>query len=414
MAAATVSAGLALPSLGLILHDGGRVTEATSNAGASSNGNAVATNNPSHSGRGSPSSPRSARSSDSPRRHPNTRRVRSARSLTRRLGTRTSRRLQVDQSLGIQHTARLVSVQTEDKLDGRDKEDKRKRHVSEYDAHVHMAAEDMQNRIAAACQAMHPYLVRLKPGQLILEVGSRSGDVALQLSKQFEDLIILPTEGTGDTSPALFLLLQERLAAIRDADSPSWRRRGALTATMIQQGTVKNRLGKILPPRYLDGANLQSWRQKLAPQDVNCICTVNVLQYLSAEGVEHFLQGSRDTLLNGGILLIAGPFIDYGEASDNLLVYDGTLQNFANSPDRNQEEIRGEMKWGCHDTQMIIAAANQVGFELVAQDEIRGAGGLMWLLIVLKKRVSRVLKPMHNESRTAKIARFKRSSLNQL
>jgi len=411
MATATASAGLALPSLGLVVHDGGRVTEAgLYNAGAngSSSGNGAATDRPPHSGRGSPSSPRSPKSR--PRSTSGERRSHSpGRSLqkwrtrgSRGHGSRVSRPgREVEQHLGIHHSGRLFSVQTDETFGLAEEEKRGRGELSEYDMQVHMAAEDMQNRLEAACQAMQPYLARLKSGQLIVEVGSRCGDVALMLSQKFQDLVILPTEGTGNTSPALFLLLQERLAANDvdiDAHNSRSKPRATLAASTFKRASTPARLGRILPPRFLDGGNLQSWKQKLASQDVNCICTVNVLQYLSADSLAHFLQGSRDTLVHGGTLLIAGPFIDGGEASDNLLVYDGTLQNFANSPARRLEDTRGEMKWGCHDTKLILALAAQVGLEFVAQREIRGVGGMMWLLIVLRKRL-RNLGPSSRKTR---------------
>ena len=43
------------------------------------------------------------------------------------------------------------------------------------------------------------------------EVGSRAGDMTLMFAERFPDLYILPTEGTGEASPSLFMLLQDRV-----------------------------------------------------------------------------------------------------------------------------------------------------------------------------------------------------------
>ena len=59
---------------------------------------------------------------------------------------------------------------------------------------------------------------RVNPSSISLgdQVGSRAGDMTLMFAERFPDLYILPTEGTGEASPSLFMLLQERSGMGKD------------------------------------------------------------------------------------------------------------------------------------------------------------------------------------------------------
>ena len=92
-------------------------------------------------------------------------------------------------------------------------------------------------------------------------------DLVLLFAERFQELYVLPTEGTGEASPSLFMLLQERLAKHK----PRRPRRGEAPRS------------RILAPRHLDGASLRSWRNKLLGE-VSCFFCVNVMHYVSPLG----------------------------------------------------------------------------------------------------------------------------------
>ena len=115
-------------------------------------------------------------------------------------------------------------------------------------------------------------------------MGSRAGDLVLLFAERFQELYILPTEGTGEASPSLFMLLQERLARQK----------------LRRPKRGEPLRSRILAPRHLDGAVLRSWRNKIVGQEVSCFFCVNVLHYVSPEGLEHFLQGCSENLVMGG------------------------------------------------------------------------------------------------------------------
>eukprot|EP00440_Ansanella_granifera_P026397 gb/GFBE01028675.1/.p1 GENE.gb/GFBE01028675.1/~~gb/GFBE01028675.1/.p1 ORF type:complete len:400 (+),score=69.21 gb/GFBE01028675.1/:1-1200(+) len=382
--AALAAAGLQLPSLGLVLYDGGRVSEACAvqSASPAATGGSLA-GSMSMSGRGI-SSPPPSPSRRSPGRKPTSRDRRD-----KEVKGRKSKRpggLHVQQTLGIPHSARLHSVEEDgDPFSVTSAFSQSQRHRASLgdedpgELKVRMAAEEDSQKLQAAFDRMVPFLATLKPGSLALEVGSRSGDVSLKVASRFPELYVQPTEGTGETSPAVFLLLQERLSALRRAPEELGK---ALPKTR-QSAEVCFAPSRLLQPRYLDGGCANSWKQRLATQSINCIFVVNVLHYLSPRRLEVFLQGCRDNLAPGGMLLICGPFINGGEAGDDLIVFHGVLKDFSNDPERSSSGR--EMRWGVHDTNLLRSIGDKVGLELLEQQEVPGTGGSGWLLLVMHR-----------------------------
>lgn len=366
---------LILPSVGFVLHDGGRIAEVpcTCHASPASSGKAAF----------------SARSGTSPGSlsSPGTVRAGTVRPVVRHTvqppSTRASMptvsrfsmktRTRGEQNLGIPHSVPLRSVGNE-ATDTTTGQQAGQAEEDQIDACLKLAAEGEGVRMAMAFQHMSQYFAALKPGSLVLEVGSRAGDMTLMFADRFPDLYILPTEGTGEASPSLFMLLQERLTLRREQKPPISKKRPKKRPA-AQDNVVRSR---ILPPRHLEGSLLKSWRNKMTSQDINCIFCVNVLHYMSPSGVENFLQGCSDHLPLGGHLLICGPFFNNGEAADSLLIYDAALRDFAATSER-------KLHWGCHDVTQVVASGAKVGFSLVAHEETDGVGGHSWILIVLRR-----------------------------
>ncbi|CAK9038223.1 unnamed protein product [Durusdinium trenchii] len=347
---------LILPSLGFVLHEGGRIAEVTCSGSSSPVGGGKL----------------SARSAGAPR----TGRRRSVRpSLGVVARPRGSKARPIgEQDLGISHKDVLRSAGGADESHAQNAQ-AGGAPISEeeqIDACLKLAAEGEQVRSSLAFERMAIYFAQLKPGSLVLEVGSRAGELTLMFAQRFPELYILPTEGTGEASPSLFLLLQERLALRRDLKTKSKRPKKRTAAS--EHGARS----RILQPRHLDGAIAKSWRNKLTNQEISCIFCVNVLHYISAQGLEHFLQGCADHLVLGGHLLLCGPFFN-GEAPDSLLVYDAALRDFS---------AARKLHWGCHDVAQILAFGQKVGLVSVALEETDGVGGHSWTLLVLRRERS--------------------------
>ncbi|CAE7353717.1 URH2 [Symbiodinium sp. KB8] len=244
------------------------------------------------------------------------------------------------QHLGVPHSARLHPVL---QVTGVNEED-------QISTCLKVAAEAECSRVKMAFQHMCPYFAALKPGSLVLEVGSRSGDVTVMFAERFPELLrwlldfghfgydvtpgtidvpeselyIQPTEGTGDTSPGLFMLLQ--------VGTPHNGEERPATTKEDQEASENVPRSRVLPPKFLDGGK-KGWRTKLG-QEIHCIFCVNVLHYVSPSGLENFMQGCSDHLPVGGMLLVSGPFFNNGEAAETLLVYDAALRAFADGPER--------------------------------------------------------------------------------
>ncbi|CAJ1395249.1 unnamed protein product [Effrenium voratum] len=278
--------------------------------------------------------------------------------------------------LGLPHSARLRSVERADAVrDEAPAED-------QIDACLKLAAEGEAVRMKMAFQRMLPHFSALKPGSLVLEVGSRAGDMTLMFAERFPELYIQPTEGTGQSSPGLFMLLQERLALMKKELPKKRSRRQGQNESVARS--------RVLPPRHLDAGLLRSWKNKLTNQEIGCIFCINVLHYVSGMGVENFLVGCSEHLPVGGHVLICGPFFNNGEAGDSLLVYDAALRAYAASAER-------KLQWGCHDVSQLVALGAKAGFSLVAHEETDGVGGHSWILIVLRREKiqSRPPEPTH-------------------
>mmetsp|Transcript_41686 Transcript_41686/g.74774 ORF Transcript_41686/g.74774 Transcript_41686/m.74774 type:complete len:384 (+) Transcript_41686:34-1185(+) len=370
---------LILPSLGFILDDGGRIAEVTC-AGVSS---PVGIGGPANfAARGTLPSVKSSRKTIAT--------VASSRSSSKTSKGAGAKKSGGDvQNLGVPHSARLHTVLVEGdsvslQASGANEEE-------QINTCLKVAAEAETMRMKHAFQHMCPYFAALKPGSLVLEVGSRSGDMTLMFAERFPDLYIQPTEGTGEASPGLFMLLQERLSMLKRDPQP--RRR---TKKRAMENVPRSR---VLPPRFLDGGQQKGWRTRITSQDISCIFCVNVLHYVAPHGLQHFMQGCSDNLPVGGSLLICGPFFNNGEAVENLLVYDGALRSFVSTSER-------KLQWGCHDVAHLKALGAQAGLTFAAQVETEGVGGHSWILVVFSKERRVLPDPSRRRSSTAQSSTF--------
>ncbi|OLP78112.1 Inosine-uridine preferring nucleoside hydrolase [Symbiodinium microadriaticum] len=342
------------PSLGFVLDDGGRIAEVAPGGGPAS-----------FSARGSVPTRQSRKTVVAAA-------TSSSRSSSKGKSNSKSRGAGEIQHLGVPHSARLHPVL---QVTGVNEED-------QISTCLKVAAEAECSRVKMAFQHMCPYFAALKPGSLVLEVGSRSGDVTVMFAERFPELLrwlldfghfgydvtpgtidvpeselyIQPTEGTGDTSPGLFMLLQERLTMVRKDLQPRKRTkrppRTCLEAEFFRGVLERPRLAGVelfdFAPKFLDGGK-KGWRTKLG-QEIHCIFCVNVLHYVSPSGLENFMQGCSDHLPVGGgrSWKIVEVFRNYGssnperehrssrdlEAAETLLVYDAALRAFADGPER--------------------------------------------------------------------------------
>eukprot|EP00439_Symbiodinium_sp_Y106_P044279 s123_g5.t1 len=380
MVSTGTAATLILPSLGFVLDDGGRIAEVacTCNGVVAPGGGP-----PSFSARGSVPTKQSRKTVAAT--------TSSSRSSSKGKSNSKSRAGAGEiQHLGVPHSARLHPVlhkrgdSASLQVTGVNEED-------QISTCLKVAAEAECSRVKMAFQHMCPYFAALKPGSLVLEVGSRSGDVTVMFAERFPELYIQPTEGTGDTSPGLFMLLQERLTMVRKDLQP---RKKTKRRAVASENVPRSR---VLPPKFLDGGK-KGWRTKLG-QEIHCIFCVNVLHYVSPLGLENFLQGCSDHLPVGGMLLVSGPFFNNGEAAETLLVYDAALRAFADGPER-------KLKWGCHDVVRLKAMGAQVGLSFVAQSETDGVGGHSWILLAFCKERRLLPETLRRRSSTVQSGLF--------
>eukprot|EP00439_Symbiodinium_sp_Y106_P046050 s123_g5.t2 len=404
MVSTGTAATLILPSLGFVLDDGGRIAEVacTCNGVVAPGGGP-----PSFSARGSVPTKQSSSKGKS--------------NSKSRAGAGEI------QHLGVPHSARLhpvTGVNEEDqistclKVAAEDPSETYRK--SEFLLFGKSRAEC--SRVKMAFQHMCPYFAALKPGSLVLEVGSRSGDVTVMFAERFpehrerKELYIQPTEGTGDTSPGLFMLLQERLTMVRKDLQP---RKKTKRRAVASENVPRSR---VLPPKFLDGGK-KGWRTKLG-QEIHCIFCVNVLHYVSPLGLENFLQGCSDHLPVGGMLLVSGPFFNNGEAAETLLVYDAALRAFADGPERQSasplwqeaevgsarhrlEGLSGrDFQCCCHDVVRLKAMGAQVGLSFVAQSETDGVGGHSWILLAFCKERRLLPETLRRRSSTVQSGLF--------
>lgn len=406
------SAGLNLPSLGFLVQDGGRIHET-----GSAPQDAAEAPELRPTPRATVRSPALGLGSSSPlmytpRRSGSYKRVRRG-AIAGALKRRES--FEDVQDLGIRHSSKLHTVEqsASETLNSRMQAQRRRSVNCELDVSIHNAAEDDNLRLQAACDKMAEYLARLKSGSLILEVGSRCGEFTLMISKRFPELYVQPTEGTGETSPALFVLLQQRLGPESRSEPPRLAspRRSAVavsrrhTTLSHAAQTAPQPSSRVLPPRFLDTTATAGWKQKLSStQDIHCVFAVNVVQYLSQDSLHRFMQGCWYALKAGGILLMCGPFIDHGEASDDVVVYNGALKVFAQAHQEKAGRER-EYGWSCHETSLIERLGKKIGFEMLSVEEVPYTN---WLLLVLKRMKYAI--PQHLQGEMKNIVRAPRNA----
>lgn len=374
---ALTSASLNLPSLGLLLQEGGRICE----AGSVQQDAAVVPE--------LRSTPRAKATfvqlKDSGAGLPAPRNRRAFAMSNRR------RKSKEDvQDLGIRHSTKLHTVEQSINEISRSGMQKRlSRAVNgDVDVRIQIAAEDDRARLEAACKAMAPYLARLKSGSLIMELGSRFGDLTLMISSRFPELYVQSTEGTGEACPAMFLLLQQRLGGpegpegnLPDGFHYASSRRSLASGRPTTGEKTPQPSGRVLAPRFIDGARPESWRQKLSNQDIHCIFAVNTIHYLAPARLRELMQGCWGATRVGGLLMFCGPFIHQGEARESVIVYDGQIKEFAAEQNGKAGRER-DLSWSCHDTMLIESLGKKIGFELISVDEVPFTD---WLLVVLRR-----------------------------
>jgi len=404
------SAGLNLPSLGFLVQDGGRIHETGSVPQDAAEAPELRPTP-----RAAVRSPALVLGSSSPlmyapRRSGSHKRVRRG-GIAGALKRRES--FEDVQDLGIRHSSKLHTVEqsASETLNSRMQAQRRRSVNCELDVSIHNAAEDDNLRLQAACDKMAKYLARLKSGSLVLEVGSRCGEFTLMISKRFPELYVQPTEGTGETSPALFVLLQQRLGPESRSEPPHLAspRRSAVAVPrrhMNAAQTAPQPSSRVLPPRFLDTTATGGWKQKLSTtQDIHCVFAVNVVQYLSQASLHRFMQGCWNALKAGGVLLMCGPFIDHGEASDSVIVYDGALKVFAQAYQEKAAGREREYGWGCHETGLIERLGKKIGFEMISVEEVPDTN---WLLLVLKRMKYAI--PQHLQGELKNIVRPRKAA----
>jgi len=257
------------------------------------------------------------------------------------------------QDLGVLHKARLVKGGQANK-EGDDQS------VTIISA----AVEDYMLQEKAALDGMAPYIARLQPGALLVEVGSRCGEFAAMVAERFPEHQVQPTEGTGQTAPGLFLLLQERVVAHN---------------RVRQERSLDCTGGRLMAPRYVDAGCLDSWKTDLGRTNVGCIFAANVLHYLPDETMKVLLLGCRQVLRPGGFVLLSGPFFNEGEVTESNLKSHGALQDFAEHS--TEDFVREPLRLGLHDLQRLREHAEATGLEFVEQRNV----GLDWHLLVLRQ-----------------------------
>eukprot|EP00933_Yihiella_yeosuensis_P080148 TRINITY_DN9355_c0_g1_i2.p1 TRINITY_DN9355_c0_g1~~TRINITY_DN9355_c0_g1_i2.p1 ORF type:complete len:385 (+),score=72.99 TRINITY_DN9355_c0_g1_i2:78-1232(+) len=243
-------------------------------------------------------------------------------------------------------------------------------------------AEEYAIHMESTTKALLQHLKRLPAGSKILEVGSRLGKITIQLSKELPDLWIQPTEGTGRTTPGLLLLLQENLDLYQQERMKQ--------AEPLRRGSS---VGAAANPRRMSGpvgvakkTLKNSWSQQVGLKDFACIFAVDVLHFIGLRGVEAFLKGAERSLQPGGIVLLCGRFIGGKQAGESNLVYDSALQNFAKSEDHKSVDVAGrDLRWGLLDIQDVLRLATKAGLEFVKQEDIRSSADADNYLIVLQR-----------------------------
>eukprot|EP00929_Paragymnodinium_shiwhaense_P047851 TRINITY_DN24272_c0_g1_i2.p1 TRINITY_DN24272_c0_g1~~TRINITY_DN24272_c0_g1_i2.p1 ORF type:complete len:434 (+),score=67.91 TRINITY_DN24272_c0_g1_i2:175-1476(+) len=257
-----------------------------------------------------------------------------------------------------------------------------------------MAIEDFEEQTKKALDAMNEFLAKLPKGSPIIEVGSRNGDVAVALAKRFPDLIVQPTEGTGQTSQSLFSVLEERvrMETVRKPkrnSSAGGNQGGPAGHTGKSPRTPANKTVsqaapiKLLQPRLFDPSQESSFTTSVGRVGLGALVAIHMLHYLSKEMVHNILAGCKRSLRNGGFILFCGPFFEGGEVSYKSMLYHSSLQDFEQK--LTQRDRHRKPVWGLHDLNWIRSIADDLGLEYVTTKRVGIHDPDDCLLLVLRK-----------------------------
>eukprot|EP00403_Amphidinium_massartii_P043168 CAMPEP_0178439066 /NCGR_PEP_ID=MMETSP0689_2-20121128/35949_1 /TAXON_ID=160604 /ORGANISM="Amphidinium massartii, Strain CS-259" /LENGTH=376 /DNA_ID=CAMNT_0020061553 /DNA_START=53 /DNA_END=1180 /DNA_ORIENTATION=- len=221
-------------------------------------------------------------------------------------------------------------------------------HVNTEIVTIDFAVRDFNAQVDAAVLSLGALLKRLEPGRVAVEIGSRCGDLATRLARDFPQLWILPTEGTGAVSSAWLALLGESVAAFRSQYKPGPEKQSVMPPQC-----------RLLKERHLNAGSLQSWwSSKTSMMDV--VFAVNILHLLPAAEVQNMICGAADGLNDGGFLFLCGPMIAEGHGIGTFPAtaeLHAALQLFSRSVSRPDRPVR----WCLHGLQHLEEVAEFAG-----------------------------------------------------
>jgi hypothetical protein len=229
------------------------------------------------------------------------------------------------------------------------------------------AARTERLQFHKALEAILQEVKKLPKGSAVLEVSSRCGDASIAVHDRFPQIWVQPTEGTGQTAHGLFVLLEEHILSIRQ----------------VEREKLNEDQCRLLRPRHLDAADIQSWPEGLGHVDLHCVFTIDSVHFMSQDNVIRFLQGCQKAMHRGGLIILGGPFIDNGEASDRNLLHDQALRDFNNPDGLTYATSRGP-QWRLHDVQWVLMEAKRLGIEHVTTKEIGLHDEHDWKMIVMR------------------------------
>lgn len=228
------------------------------------------------------------------------------------------------------------------------------------------AARTERLQFHKALEAIFHEVKKLPKGSAVLEVSSRCGDAAIAIHERFPHIWVQPTEGTGQTAHGLFVLLEEHILSIRQAESEKHHEDQC----------------RLLRPRHLDAADITSWPEGLGHVDLHCVFAIDSVHFMSQANVIEFLQGCQKAMHRGGLIILSGPFIDNGEGTDRNLLHDQALREF-NSDGLTYATSR-QPQWRLHDVQWVLTEAKGLGIEHVTTKEIGLQDAHDWKMVVMR------------------------------
>eukprot|EP00747_Dinoflagellata_sp_TGD_P165744 gnl/TRDRNA2_/TRDRNA2_187489_c0_seq1.p1 gnl/TRDRNA2_/TRDRNA2_187489_c0~~gnl/TRDRNA2_/TRDRNA2_187489_c0_seq1.p1 ORF type:complete len:405 (+),score=60.64 gnl/TRDRNA2_/TRDRNA2_187489_c0_seq1:114-1328(+) len=277
-----------------------------------------------------------------------------------------------EQKLGVSHTCRLVKVGQ-----GIDREGASSRRGSmnvpeSGGSHIlSTAAAGYRDQLEVTLEALSEHLVRLPKGALLVELGSRCGDLSALVARRFPELLVQTTEGSGQVAKGFFGLIGEKVYAHNVGLGLQARRGGEHALTQAKRAVIP-----MPPPLFLNAGSLKSWSVS-GLANIDFAFSVNVLHFLSSASVATLIAGCERALRKGGLLFVCGPFFDSGQVSETNLVLHAGLRKFCAS----LKDLPLDVSWALHDTRHICDRAEEVGLEFVSKSNLTGD----WIALVFRK-----------------------------